>query len=249
MRTKLVGASVGAVVAASICLAGWSAGIAGASTVGTQPTKPAAVTATGSAGVPKTVGRSWLEQALSRRQATLAHLTASVEGSHTLSTSVRKTLESQLAAETSGIEGLASAAPGEPTATLPKTASTMVHQYRVYLVMVPKVRIAEKAARQQQAEQHASQLETRISARIAAAQKAGRTVAQAQSAYQNLVTEVSQATSDSAGAFAVLSVQPSGYPADEGSISSARGDVRSARSVLPAVRQDLRSIRSSLRPS
>ena len=219
---------------------------AGAATVGTQTTKPAAVTLTGSAGVPATVGRSWLEQALSRRQAELARLTASVERSHLLSTSVRQTLESQLAAETSGIDALAAAVPGQPTATLEATASTMVHQYRVYLVMVPKVRIAERAGRQETAERHASRLESVISTRIAAAEKAGRTVAQAETAYQNLVSEITQATSDTAGADSVLAVQPSGYPADEGTIGSARDDLGSARSVLPEVRSDLRSIRSSL---
>jgi hypothetical protein len=265
VRRSLIGGSIGAVaIVAGLGLAVSSAP-AGAATApppsgapasGTNQTAGAgggtgttSGTGTSSASVPATDGRPWLEHALSRRQATLSRLTASVEQSHALSTAVRQTLESQLAAETSGIDGLATAVPSEPTATLRSTAATMVDQYRVYLVMVPKVRIAETAGRQQAAEQRATHLETVISTRIAAAQKAGHTVAQAQSAYQDLVSQVSKASSDTSAAGSVLAVQPSGYPGNAGTISAARADLRSARSTVPAIREDLRTIRSSLRGS
>lgn len=274
MGRSTIGASVGAAaVAAALGLTVWSTVPAGAAT-GTaratgatpataaptkaaSPIKAAAPTkgaargasggATGPAGIPATVTRTWLEHALARRQATLSRLTTLVGKTPALSATARRTLQSQLAAETSGINGLAAAAPGEGTATLGTTAGTMVNQYRVYAVMVPKVHIAVSAGRQQRAEQRAATREQAISARISRAQHAGHTVTQAQSAYQNLVKEVSAATSSTAGASSVLTVEPSGYPADAGAIRSARAALTSARSVLPSVRTDLRTIRTTLR--
>lgn len=247
MKRSLIGGSIGVVaIVAGLGLAVWSVP-AVAATVGAPAGAANVGTGTASSGIAATVGRSWLEHALSRRVAALSGLSASVEKSATLSTAVRRTLESQLAAETSGIDALAAAAPGEPTATLESTATTMVDRYRVFLVMVPKVRISERAARQLAAEQRATRLETVVATRIAAAQKAGRTVAQAESAYQDLVRQVSTASSDTSAAGSVVSVQPSGYPGDAGTIQGCRADLRSARSTLPAIRTDLRAIRSSLR--
>lgn len=243
MGRTLIGASIGAVaIAASLGMAVGPTVAAGAA----QPAATAGTATTGPGGVPATVTRPWLEQALARRQTTLSRLTSAVEKSPDLSTAVRRTLESQLAAETSGIDALAASAPHEPTATLAATAATMVHQYRVYLVMVPKGRIAVAAGRQQRAEQRGTRLESVVSARIAAAQQAGRTVAQAQAADQDLVRQIAQATADTSHTAAVLAVQPSGYPADAGTIDAARADLEAARAVLPAVRTDLRTIRSAL---
>ena len=250
MRRNRIGAGIAAptigvvVVAASLGLAGWSVA-AGAAT----PTGSTHAAAGGPSGVPATVTRPWLGQALARRQATLSRLTTMAKTSPALSSAVRATLVAQLAAETSGIDALAAAAPQEPTATLATTAAAIVDQYRVYRVMAPKVRIAVRAGRQTRAEQRVSRLETALSARIASARQSGRTVARAQAAEADLVRQVAQATADTSAAGSVLSLQPSAYPASAATIVGARADLRSARSVLPAVRTDLRTIRTSLRAS
>lgn len=250
MRRNRIGAGTAAttigavVVAASLGLAGWSAAAGAAA-----PTGSTHAAAGGPSGVPATVTRSWLEQALARRQATLSRLTTMAKTSPALSSAVRATLVSQLAAETSGIDALAAAVPQEPTGTLATTAATMVDQFRVYRVMAPKVRIAVRAGRQARAEQRASHLETALSARIAGAGQSGRTVARAQAAEADFARRVAQATADTSAAGSVLALQPSAYPAEASTIAGARSDLRSARSVLPAVRADLRTIRTSLRAS
>lgn len=251
MRTRTITWVGAGAIAGSLALLSWSVVPAAGATVGTHSTPAAgAVTPTGSVNAPSTpAGRQHLEYELSRRQDVLSRLTSSVGDDRALATSVRQTLDGQLAAEISGIDALVSTVPNEPAGTLAKSASTMVHQYRVYLVMVPKVRIAERAARQMRSEQRASSLEAKVSARIDSAQSQGRTVQQAQAAFRSLVTAVSQATSDTASVdvAAVLGVEPANYPGDGGAITTARADLRMAASVLPAVRVDLGTIRSSLR--
>lgn len=211
------------------------------------PAAGAAATAPGA--LPSAVSRQWLDNALSRRQAALARLSTAVAKSAVLPTAVRTTLHAQLATETSGIDALASAAASEPAATLAGTAATMVERYRVYLVMVPKVRISVAAGRQQRAERRGDRIESVVAARIATAQGSGRTVAKAVAANQDLVQQIATAVSGTNGAGSVLAVQPSGYPADAGTIAAARRSLASARSVVAAVRADLRDIRSSLEGS
>lgn len=226
--------------------------ISNGATTATTTSNDAGTTATASGSTTQWTGpqaRQHLEQALARREATLAKLTASVSSSRTLSSSVRSTLESQLSSETSGIDALAAAVPSEPATQLAQTASTMVHQYRVYLVMAPKVHIAERAAAQAAIETRASKKEPRVTQLITSAAGKGRTVQAARQAYQSLVTLVAQATADTQAATvpAVLAVAPSAFPGDAAPLSTARSELRSARSVLPSARADLRTIRSTLR--
>lgn len=204
-----------------------------------------------SGGPRSTRRRARLAKALARRETLLSKMTSSVLKSKVLSASERQALESELAAETAGIRGLAAAVPGEPSTQLSTSASTMVGQYRVHSVMARKVHLTEHAARQAAAELKATNAEPKIDARIQAAQAKGETVQAAVHAYQDLVSMLSQATADTqaAGIQAVVSASPSGYPGDAGAFTAARSQLRSARSRVSEARSDLATIRSTLKAS
>src|SRR5579875_3605367 len=135
---------------------------------GTTTGGTSAAPTTSGAG-PASVTRTWLEHALSRRLVTLHSLTRSVDSSRVLSASARSTLGSELQTETSGIQSLAASVTEEPATQLRATAVTMVDTYRVYLVMAPKVLIAERASKQAALESRVRSAEPVISARISAA--------------------------------------------------------------------------------
>lgn len=214
---------------------------------GTTPGGTSAAPTTSGAG-PASVTRTWLEHALARRLGALRSLKRSVESSRVLSPSARATLESELQTETSGIQSLAASVTAEPATQLRATAVTMVDSYRVYLVMAPKVLIAERTSRQAAIETRVRSAEPVISARISAAGAAGRTVSAAVTADATLTSAASSATAStgSIDVNALLALTPSGYPADASVIRADRAALGSARSALVTVRHEVRSIRASL---
>ena len=189
-------------------------------------------------------------EALSDRQATLAKLTASVQSNRSLTADHRQTLEGLLAAETQGINQLAqqvdSATPDTTTlAQLRQDAYTMVHQYRVYLVMAPQVHLTEAADAQTAVEAKLAAAEPKIQAAIA---KAGNPP-QAVEAYNDLVTQVANASAATgkANIAAVLAVTPPGFPGDGGPLVSASTTLHSAQSDLRSARHDIDTIRDAIK--
>jgi hypothetical protein len=189
-------------------------------------------------------------EALSDRQATLARLTSSVESNKYLGSGDRQTLQTLLAAETQGINQLAqevnSATPQTTTiAELRQDAYTMVHQYRVYLVMAPQVHLTEAAETQTAVEAKLTTLEPKLQDAIA---KAGNPPS-AVEAYHDLVTQVNDASqaTGKADVAAVLAVTPPGFPDDGGPLASARSTLHNAQADLQSARKDIDAIRDALK--
>ncbi len=248
----MAAAAVAAVAAAA------SAGAAFAAGSGGNPAPSGSSGSTGSTGSTGSApaAQTWqqvhdkLAGALTDRQHKLATLTASVGSDAALSTATRQALQGLLAAETQGINQLAT----QVAATTPQNTTiaqlrqdddAMVHQYRVYLVMAPKVHLSESAAAQSAAESRLSATEARLQAAIA---KAGNPAAAVQ-AYQDLQGRLGSATAATGKAdiSAVLQVTPSGYPADGAPLQAAKDDLRSAQGDLKAARGDVQAIRSAVR--
>jgi hypothetical protein len=188
-------------------------------------------------------------KALSDRQTTLAQLTASTGSNQDLTATDRQVLQSLLGPETQGINQLAAtvaaATPQNTTiAQLRQDAVTMVDQYRVYLVMAPKVHLSEAADTQTDVEVRLSGLEPRLQDAIA---RAGHP-SDAVQAYGDLLTQVSNATSTTGKADvpAVLQVSPPGYPADGAPLASARTSLQAAQNDLKSARSDIRIIRNAI---
>jgi hypothetical protein len=188
-------------------------------------------------------------QALQARQTTLANLTTSVQSNTYLTAGDRQALENLLRAETQGIDQLASqvdnATPQTTTiAQLRQDAYTMVHQYRVYLVMAPQVHLTAAFDTQTVIEPKIAAVEPRLQAAIG---KAGNPPA-AVEAYHDLLAQVTNATTATGKADipAVLQVTPPGFPGDDGPLVAASATLHTAQGDLKAARKDIQIIRDAI---
>ena len=187
--------------------------------------------------------------ALKDRQTTLANLTSSVQSNRYLTAGDRQALENLLGPETQGVNQLATevdnATPQTTTvAQLRQDASTMVHQYRVYLVMAPQVHLTEAFDTQTVVEPKLAALEPKLQAAIA---KAGNPPA-AVEAYHDLLVQVTNATTATGKTDipAVLQVTPPGFPGDGGPLASASATLHSAQNDLKTARKDIGTIRDAI---
>lgn len=187
--------------------------------------------------------------ALEQRVKTLALLTASVQTSQYLTSSDQTALESLLSGETQGIDGLLSTVQQATSSSttvdqLRQDATTMVGQYRVYLVMAPQVESTETGDTESAYEAALTGDEPQIESAIQAAGSPAAAVA----AYNDLLSQVTAAGTATAAADlpAVLAVTPSAYPSDEGPLATAEGSLETALGYLKAAVTDVRTIKQAL---
>ena len=213
-------------------------------------------TTTGNPPPSTTSDQKWQEvhtkvlAALNDRVKALADLTSSTQSNKYLTSDHRQALLGLLGQESQGIGALdtevQNATPQNTTIQqLRQDAQTMVHQYRVYLVMAPQVHLTEAADAQTDAELKISGLEPKLQAAI---QKAGNPPDAVQ-AYNDLLTQVQNATGSTGAAniSAVLQVTPSGYPGDGAPISNANTVLKQADQDLKSARTDIEIIRNAIK--
>lgn len=185
-----------------------------------------------------------VETRLAWRQQRLANLTTEVTDATNLTSSDRSTLSGDLANETAGIAALVAKVPNDTTwAELQADAKAMVVDYRVFVVMSPQVHETIAADTAGAIEQKLTAAEPQIEALISYEQSQGKDVAAAQTAYEDLVTQVSDASTDTSGiSAAVLATSPSAYPGNASIFTNARSSLEQARTALGTARSDLQTI-------
>jgi hypothetical protein len=190
------------------------------------------------------VAKKFVEKGLSDRQQRLSNLTSEVTKAAHLTSADKATLSSDLSAETAGIDALAAKVPNDTTwAELQADAKSMVVDYRVFVVMSPQVHETIAADTATAIEQKLQAAEPQIEALIKYEQSQGKNVGAAQTAYEGLVVEVSQAAGDTNGVSSVVLAQtPAGYPANASVFTNARSNLEQARTALHTARGDLQTI-------
>lgn len=190
------------------------------------------------------IAKKWVEGQLTLRQDRLSHLTTEVGKAADLTSSDRSALTSDLSSETSGIDALAAKVPHDTTwAQLRADAKAMVVDYRVFAVMSPQTHLTIAADTASTIEQKLQAAEPQIEAAIQAAAAKGKDVTAAQTAYEGLVVQVSNAESDTNGVSAVVLAQtPAGYPGNASVFLNARSNLEQARTALRTARNDLHVI-------
>jgi hypothetical protein len=235
MHRVRTGLLAGAIVAGGVL---GIPGIAAATTSqgSTSPLNPAVKNAT-----TFKVAQQWVEHQLALRQQRLTNLAAEVSKAADLSTSDRTTLASDVSSDTVGIDALAAKVPDDKTwAQLLADAKSMVVDYRVFTVMSPQVHLTIAADTASAIEQKLQTAEPQIEAAIQAAAAEGKNVAAAQTAYEGLVVQVSDAAADTSGVSATVIAQTAaGYPANAGVFLNARSNLEQARTALKTARADL----------
>src|SRR5487761_1498384 len=168
-------------------------------------------------------------EAISQRETALQKMASDLNGNSHVSASDRATLLAQIQADESGLTALNATIQADTTAKQARSdALTIVTGYRVYVLEGPKVHPA---------------IQTAIDKSTAPPDKR----ADAQAAFNDITSHLAQAVNASSSiASSVIGLEPSGYPSNKSTLTSARGSAETARQDLEQCRHDLSTIREDL---
>jgi hypothetical protein len=187
-----------------------------------------------------TVGR------IDARTATLNTLQAAVNGAQRLAPAHKAQLTSIVSADLSGLAALKTKVSGETTAAAVRAdATSMVTGYRVYLLVVPQVRLTVAADLAGAAGLQLRQVHDTLAAAVAAAKRSGKDVSKAEADLADMLTQIDAATVTGVGA--LLDTRPS---ADAGAMQAVvqpvRDSAHAARTSLRKAVADAKDARSVL---
>lgn len=194
--------------------------------------------------------RQAVEAALTARVTRLDSLLSDVNSTtNHLTSSDKAALQNDISSvELPGIQALQPQVQSAATcAELRGDAHDMVYNYRVYLVMTPQAHLTIVSDDENDVVSEFVSWEPAIAQAIQNAQKAGKNVTGAQTAFADLEAQVSAAGSSISGESATLLAQtPQGYPGNWTTFLTARTNETNARNDLHTASQDLKTIRADL---
>jgi hypothetical protein len=194
-----------------------------------------------------------VEAAIDRRLVTLDKLAHRVDTAKGLTSSDRSTLASQIAAEKTGLTSLRGhVAADADCPSLRTDAKSVVDDYRVYLVMEPKVHLvisADSITAVTNSDKISDAI-AKLQDGIDKKQAQGKDVTQAQAHLDDMKAKVAAAKAAVANVTSsVIGLQPADYPGNRATIVAGRDSVRAGRTDLRAARADGRAVIADLRAS
>jgi hypothetical protein len=191
-----------------------------------------------------------VEADLSGRVTQLNALSGAADNaSNHLTTGDRQTLQNDITTvELPGIQALQTQVQSVTTCPgLRAVARSMVYNYRVYVVMTPQTHLTIVMDDETYIEGVFVNLEPQIATAIQNAQAAGKDVTAAQTAFNDLKSQVSTAQSETNGQSAqILAQTPTGFPGNWQVFLSARTNATNAHTDLGAAYADAQHIRTDL---
>jgi hypothetical protein len=181
------------------------------------------------------------------RLGTLHALQQAVSDAAHLSSSDRSTLSGLLSGDISGLTTLRGKVAAETTvAAVHADQNAMVDDYRVYMLVSPKVRLADAFDTETAAEAALQDAYAKLNAKVAAA---GGGTAQQKAELADMNAKIQAATQATAGQVAtLLGIQPGpDASAIRGSLSPLVSDARAARKALKQARDDAEQLRAGLK--
>jgi hypothetical protein len=184
------------------------------------------------------------------RLSTLNGLKTAVDGAKYLTAGHRTTLTRLLADDVTGLTSLKTKVAGETTlAGVKGDVQSMINDYRVYILVVPKVRLTIGGDLAASAGARLQQAHDRLVAAVAKAKAAGKDTAAAEAKLADAQTKINEASAAIAGKTdTLLGVAPGpDAQAIHAQVRPVRGALRTARQDLRAALVDLRWVRDSIR--
>jgi hypothetical protein len=186
------------------------------------------------------------------RLAALRVMSAAVNEAQRLTAPHKATLKDLIATDTTGLTNLKAKVAGETTvAAVRADAASMVKDYRIYLLVVPKVHLTHALDLADAAIAVLRQVYDRLTAAVATAKQAGKNVGDADARLADLKSQLTAAAGLTAGkADTLLAIKP-GPDADairnalrpiRDAVHTARGDLRAAVADAKAVRDILKGL-------
>jgi hypothetical protein len=180
---------------------------------------------------------------ITRRLTSLNTLTSKISSTTKLSADDQASLSAEVNTEISGLTTLKTQLDAETTVTAAATdAQSIITEYRVYALVLPKVNLIKTADSQQVAEGQLATLATNLATRLA-----GTTGDSAlQAALSDMNTKVPAAQALSSGVeTAVLGLEPSSYTAGE--LSNYRNQLKTAQTDNQDSANDAKTIIAGLK--
>ncbi len=188
---------------------------------------------------------------IDRRLVTITKLQGRVSAARGLTDADRAALQSQLAADTSGLTALRATIDGETNVTaLRADLKQIVTNFRIYVLMAPKTAEVIAADTELAAVTRLGTVESRLQARIDADNAAGKDTTQAQSDLAAMQAKVVQVALLVQGIPpAVLPLTPAQYNAGTARpiLMSSRTSLRTGRGLLVGARADAVACRTALK--
>ncbi len=135
-------------------------------------------------------------------------------------------------------------------ATARTDVQSIVTDYRVYVLMLPKARLAASADRFAEVEDQLTTLATKLQTKIDTAKTAGKDTAAMQTTLNDLTAQVASAKTITDGLVAkLLALQPADYNTNPSILATYRQSLTTAHTDLKAARTDATTIITGLKPS
>jgi hypothetical protein len=191
---------------------------------------------------------------INRRETSLSNLNTRITGAKNLTSSDRSYLLDEVQTEESGLNNLKTTLAACTTVTCAATnAESIITEYRVYALVLPKVQLVRMADDQQVIETSLTTLTTKLQSRITNAQTAGDNVATLQTDLNTMIADINAAAAISKNIeTTVLPLQPSDYDANHSvlagdltQLQTARTDLQNAAALAKTIITGLKSLGSN----
>jgi hypothetical protein len=188
-------------------------------------------------------------EAISRRLETLDRLAGRVRDSRTLTDAHRAALAELVESQQQGLTALdAKIQADTDPETLRADVKSIVTDYRVYLLTVPKVHLVICADTEIAVADRLDDVATRLQQRIDAAAAAGKDVATAQGHLDEMKAKVAGARAAASGVpDQVLPLVPQDYPDNKPTLDAARASLATGRAALRDARELARQVVADLK--
>jgi hypothetical protein len=223
-----------------------SVAIAGAIAVGTP-----ALAADG-AGVD--AAKTALTNRINLRLTALQRDTTVIDGAKNLSAGHKSTLQALVSQDTAGMNTLKTKVAGETTLdALKADATSMVNDYRIFILVGPKVRLTSASDAELAAFAKLTAIHDKLADLVAKAKAGGADTTTAEQELADMTSQLNKAGSDINGqADGLLAVEPgpdgaaiqAKVAAVRGALSNGRSDLKSAESDAKKVRDFLKGLKS-----
>lgn len=133
-------------------------------------------------------------------------------------------------------------------AALKADTQAIVKDYRVYVLVVPKVQLIAASDRLDENADKLATVSGKLQVRISEAQGAGKDVSALQTLYNDMVSKINDARNQAKLIHdKIITLTPQGYPANKADLKSAREMLKTGRDDLKTAHQDATAIVKRLR--
>jgi hypothetical protein len=188
-------------------------------------------------------------QEITRRLDTLETLSSKISAATKITASDKSYLTAEVSTEATGLTSLKTQLDADTTLATARTdAQSIITEYRVYALVVPKVWLVKTADDQQLTESQLTTLAQKIQTKITADQTAGKAVTSLQTELNDMTTQIANALKISSTIETnVLPLQPSDYDNDHTILSGDAAQLNTAHGDNVAAYTDAKNIIASLK--